>query len=195
LISLLSIYLIINENFIIKFFSKDEFSSSLYFSLYRNAKFIDKDTIENLLSIILINHDKKMITFNNNIIINILLDIKIFDSINNQTKYDLISLINREIVKKSQSIINNIFIIEKLSKILLLCQFNKKNDVDELILNIIFDIFEENLKEVRILNIIEEIVYILFYFDKYSSYHLVKYKNGRINETSKIIYEYFNNLH
>ena len=195
LILLLSTYLIINENFIPKFFLKDEFSSSLYFSLYRNAKFIDKDTIENLLSIILINHNKKIITLNNNIIINILLDIKLFNSINNQTKYDLISLINNEIIKKFKSIINIIFIIEKLSKILLLCQFNNKNDVDELILNILFDIFEENPKDNGILNIIEEIIYILFYFDKYSSYHLVKYKNGRINETSKIIYEYFNKIY
>ena len=195
LISLLSLYLIINENFIPKFFLKEEFSSSLYFSLYRNAKFIDKDTIKNLLSIILINHNKNIITLKNNIIINILLDIKLFDLINNQTKYDLISLINSEVIKKFKSIFNYFFIIEKLSKILLLCQFNKKNDVDELILNIIFDIFEENPKDVSILNIIEEIVYILFYFDKYSSYHLVKYKNGRVNETSKIIYEYFNKIY
>ena len=195
LISLLSIYLIINENFIPKFFLKDEFSSCLYFSLYRNAKFIDKETIENLLSIILINHNKKIINLNNNIIINILLDTKLFDSINNQTKYDLISLINICVIKKSQSIINKMFIIEKLSKILLLCQFNNKNDVDELILNIIFDIFEENPKDNAILKFIEEIVYILFYFDKYSSYHLAKYKNGRINETSKIIYEYFNKIY
>jgi len=195
LISLLSKYLIINENFIPKLFLKEEFSSCLYFSLYRNAKFIEKETIDNLLSVVLINNSKKIISLNNNAIINTLLDIKLFDLINNQTKYDLISLINSKIVQKYQSIVNNIFIVEKLSKILMLCLFNSKNDIDELIINIIFDIFAENLNNNSILNIIEEIVYILFNFDTYSNYHLSKYKNGRSSETSKIIYEYFNKIY
>ena len=195
LISLLSTYLMINENFIAKFFLKEEFSSCLYFSLYRNAKLIDKETIDNLLSVVLINNSKKIISLNNNVIINILLDIKLFDLINNQTKYDLISLINSQIIQKYQSIVNNIFIVEKLSKILMLCLFNSKSDIDELIINIIFDIFTENSKNNSILNVIEEIVYILFNFDTYSTYHLSKYKNGRNSETSKIIYEYFNKIY
>ena len=195
LISLLSTYLMINENFIPKFFIKEEFSSCLYFSLYRNAKFIDKETIDNLLSVVLINNSKKIISFNNNVIINTLLDIKLFDLINNQTKYDLISLINSKIVQKYQSIVNNIFIVEKLSNILMLCLFNSKNDIDELIINIIFDIFTENSKNNSILNIIEEVAYILFNFETYSNYHLSKFKNGRNSETSKIIYEYFNKIY
>ena len=48
-----------------KFFTKEEFYSSLYFSLYKNAKFIDKNTIENLLSVVLAG--------NNNLIIDILI--------------------------------------------------------------------------------------------------------------------------
>ena len=195
LISLLSTYLMINENFIPKFFLKEEFSSSLYFSLFRNAKFIDKETIDNLLSVVLINNSKKIISLNNNVIINTFLDIRLFDLINNQTKYDLISLISSKIVQKYQSIVNNIFIVEKLSKILMLCLFNSKNDIDELIINIIFDIFIENPKNNSILNIIEEVVYILFNFDTYSTYHLSKFKNGRNSETSKIIYEYFNKIY
>ena len=195
LISLLSIYLIINENFLPKFFSKEEFLSCLYFSLYRNSKYIDKQTIENLLSFILINDNKRSLKIANKIIIDMLLDIKLFDLMNHQTKYDLINIINSKIIKNGQNIINNIVMIEKLSKILMLCQFNNKNDVDELIINIIFEIFEINPKDNIILKIVEEIIYILFNFDLYTSSHLSKYKNGRTNETYKIIYKYFNKIY
>ena len=195
LISLLSLYLIINENFIQKFLSKEEFSSCLYFSLLRNVKFFDKETIENLLSIILINNNINNNKIINNIIISILLDVKIFDSLNHQIKYELINLIKNKIIKNNQNNFNNQIIGEKLAKILLLCQFNNKNDIDELIINIIFEIFDSNPKDDIILKIIEEIVYILFKFDLYSSYHLIKFKNGRKTETSKIIYEYFNKIY
>ena len=194
LISLLCTYLIINENFLPKFLSKEEFNSSLYFSLYRNAKFIDKEVIENLISLLFMNDSKNIITYNNNII-DILLDIKLFDSLNTQAKADLINVINNKIIQNNQTSINKTFIIEKLAKILILCQFNNKNDIDELIIDIIFGIYENNTKDVHNTKVIEDIIYMLFSFDIYSSNHLNKFKNGRINETSKIINEYFNKIY
>ena len=195
LISLLCTYLIINENFLQKFLSKEEFNSSLYFSLYSNAKYIDKETIENLLSIILINDNKKNNNLNNSIIIDILLDVKLFDLMTYQTKNDLLISINNKIFQNYQNIIKNSFVLEKLSNILILCQFNNKNEIDELIIKIIFDFFEKNTKDEIIYKNIEKIIYILFNFDLYSSFHLAKYKNGRITETSKIIYQYFNKIY
>ena len=195
LISLLCTYLIINENFLQKFLSKEEFNSSLYFSLYRNAKYIDKETIENLLSVILINDSKKNNNLNNDIIIDILLDVKLFDLMTYQTKNDLIISINNKIFQNYQNIIKKSLVLEKLSNILILCQFNNKTEIDELIINVIFDFFEKNTKDEVIYKNIEEIIYILFNFDLYTSFHLAKYKNGRISDTSKIIYQYFSKIY
>jgi hypothetical protein len=164
LITLLCSYLFINENFIPKFLLKEEFNSSLYFSLYRNAKFIDKESIDNLISLILVNNQKKNAISNNNII-EILLDVKLFDLLNDQVKHDLINSIYNKIIQNELSNVSKSFIIEKLSKILILCMFNNKNDIDELIIRIIFDEFEKNKKDEKSLSIIEEIVYILFNFD------------------------------
>ena len=194
LISLLCTYLIINENFLQKFLAKEEFNSSLYFSLYRNAKFIDKETIETLLSLILINN-KNSNKIHNYIILQILLDNKLFDSMTQQTKNDLITSINNIIIRNNQNNINKSLLLEKLTYILILCQFNNKNDTDELLINIIFELFEKNTKDEKILNIIEELIYILFHFDKYTSTHLSSYKNGRLKETFKIIYEYFKKIY
>ena len=150
LILLLCTYLIINENFLQKFLSKEEFNSSLYFSLYRNAKYIDKDTIENLLSIILINDINKSNKFNYSYIIHTLLDIKLFNNMSHQTKYDLISSINNKIIQNTQNLLNKTFIIDKLSQVLLMCQFNNKSEIDELIINIIFDYYENHSKDEKL---------------------------------------------
>ena len=155
LIQLLSIYLIMNKPFITQFLSKKEFLSSLYFSLYRNVKFIDIKCIENLLNVALISN------INNNLIIDILLDIKIFELMNIQTKSDLINIINNNIIKKEKNIINIFYIFEKLEIILLLCSFNNRI-FDELILNIIFKALEENPKEKKLISLVEELIYILF---------------------------------
>ena len=194
LISLLCTYLIINESFEQKFLSKEEFNSSLYFSLYRNAKYIDKETIENLLSVVIMNIEKKK-SLNHSTIIDILLDTKLFNLLNPQIKNDLINSINNKVIQNYQYFINKVFILEKLSKILILCQFNNKTEIDELIINIIFNTYENNQKDENIKKIIEEIIYILFNFDLYTSNHLSKFKNGRNNETSKIIYKYFNKIY
>ena len=195
LISLLCTYLIINENFIQKFLAKEEFNSCLYFSLYRNVKFIDKETIEYLLSTILFNNNNSN-KVHNHIILDILLDSKLFDSMNQQTKYDLIILINNKIIQNSPNNISKNLLLEKLALILMLCQFNnRENDIDELLINILFEPFESNSKDEKTISIIEEIIYILFYFDKYTSTHLSNYKNGRVKETFKIIYGYFNKIY
>ena len=98
-------------------------------------------------------------------------------------------------MQNEQSNVNKSFIIEKLSKILILCMFNNKNDTDELIVRIIFDEFEKNKKNEKTIKLIEEIIYILFNFDLYSSCHLSKLKNGRFNESSRIIYDYFGKIY
>ena len=195
LISLLCTYLIINENFIQKFFSKEEFNSTLYFSMYRNVKFIDKETIKNLISIILINDSIQNSTINHSYIIDILLDIKLFNSMSNQSKYDLITIINNKIIHNMQNLINKTYIINQLAKILMLCQFSNKNEIDELLINIIFDFYEYHINDEKSNKIIEEIIYLLFNFDLFTLNHLTKYKNGRIDETSKIIYQYFNKIY
>ena len=190
LIQLLSVYLIMNKTFINKFFSKKEFSSSLYFSLYRNAKFIDLICIENLLNVALISN----ININNNLIIDFLLDIKIFELMNSQTKLDLINIINNNIITKEKNIINIFYIFEKLEIILLLFSFNNKI-FDELIINIIFKAFEENPKEKKIILLIEELIYILFSFTKFRCAHLLQYNNGKSEETSKILKNYFHKIY
>ena len=186
LIQLLSTYLIMNKSFIYKFLTKEEFYSSLYFSLYKNAKFIDKNTIENLLSVVLAG--------NNNLIIDILLDIKIFEIMNPETKIYLINIINDNIIKKEKNIINIFHILEKLQLILILYLSNNKT-IDELIINIIFKFFEENQKEKNILNLLEETIYILFNFSKFNLAHLSKFKKGKRTQTYKIIYEYFHKIY
>ena len=187
LIQLLSTYLIMNKSFINKYFTKEEFCSSLYFSLYKNAKFIDKSTIENLLSIILVNN-------NNNLIIDILLDIKIFEFMNSETKINLINIINDNIIKKDKNIINIFHIFEKLQLLLILSLSNNKT-IDELIINIIFNFFEENQKEKKILYLLEEMIYILFNFGKFNLAHISKFKKGKIEKTYKIMYEYFHKIY
>ena len=187
LIQLLCIYLIMNKTFIHKYFAKEEFSSSFYFSLYKNAKFIDKYIIEYLFSIIFVDNNINIIA---KYIIDILFDIRIFEMINNQTKIDLISIINKNIIEKEKNIINIFYIFEKLQKILLLCFFNNKI-MDELIINIILKSLEENPKEKQIVNLVEEIIYILFHFPKYNTEHISKFKKGKNEETIKIISEYF----
>ena len=189
LIQLLSIYLIMNKPFINKFFAKEEFLSLLYFSLYRNAKFIDINSIEYLLSIIFLNNTQK-----NTLIIDILLDTKIFELMNSQVKIDLLKIINNNIIEKEKNIINNFYIFEKLQKILLLCSFNNII-VDELIINIIFKALEENPKEKKLINLVEELIYILFHFSKFNLAHLTKFKNGKNEETSKILYKYFHKIY
>ena len=195
LISLLCTYLIINQNFLLKFLAKEEFNSSLYFSLYRNVKYIEKETIENLLSIIIINDSNKNIILSHSHIIDILLDVKLFNLMSHQTKYDLITSINNKIIQNLQSVIDKTYIIEKMEKVLILCQFSNKNEIDELIINIIFDYYQNHTNDDKINAIIEEIIYILFNFDLYTLNHLSKYKNGRTDETSKIIYQYFNKIY
>ena len=192
LIQLLCIYLILNKNFIKKYFSKEEFFSSLYFSLYKNVKFIDKNTIENLLSIINNAENNSNI---NNLIIDILLDIKIFELLNPQIQIDLINSINNNIIKKEKKFINIFYIIEKLKLILILCLSSNKINIDEIIIDIIIEAFEDNKKEEKMKKLIEELIYILFYFDKFSSAHLLKYKKGKLKETSKIINENFKKLY
>ena len=188
LIQLLSVYLIMNKTFINKFFSKKEFSSTLYFSLYRNSKFIDLNCIENLLNVAFIS------SINNNLIIDILLDIKIFELLNSQTKLDLINIINNNIITKEKNIINIFYIFEKLELILLLSSFNNKI-FDELILNIIFKTFEENPKEKKLLSLIEELIYIIFSFSKFRMAHLLKYNNGKTEETTKILKNFFHKIY
>ena len=188
LIHLLCIYLIINKSFINKFFSKDEFSCTLYFSIYKNSKFIDKNTIENLLSIILVNKN------NNNLIIDILLDLKIYEIMNSQTKIDLLNILNENFIEKNNNNINKSYIIEKLQILLILCISNNKI-IDELIINITFKYLEQNEKEKKIINILEELIYILFHFSQFNYAHLSKYKNGKEEKTTKIIYEYFHKIY
>ena len=188
LIRLLCAYLIMNKTFINKFFAKKEFSSSLYFSLYRNAKFIDINCVQILLNVALVSN------INNNLIIDILLDIKIFELLNPQTKLDLINIINKNIITKEKNASNIFYIFEKLNMILLLSSFNNRI-FDELIINIIFKAFEENPKEKKLINLVEELIYILFSFSKYKMQHLLKYKNGKEKETSKILKNYFHKIY
>ena len=187
LIQLLCIYLIMNKSFINKFLSKEEISSSLYFSLYKHSKFIDKNTIENLLSVIFVN---KNINNSHNLIIDMLLDVKIFELMNSQAKIDLINIINNNFFEKKKNIINKFFILEKFQTILILCLFNNKN-IDEIILNIIFKSLEENSTETKVLNILEELIFILFHFDQFLLAHISKFKTGKNEHISKIINEYF----
>ena len=63
--------------------------------------------------------------------------------------------------------------------------------MDELIINIILKSLEENPKEKQIVNLVEEIIYILFHFPKYNTEHISKFKKGKNEETIKIINEYF----
>ena len=214
LIILLCSYLMINSPYLCKFLAKEEFKSALYFSLYRNIKFVDREIIDNLFSFIKIKEkDINYYGTNFTIVRDILLDIDFYNLLNKQIKFYVIDSLQKKVFNEKNNseyyaIKSNI--IEKLAKILIFTQIDENednsnnnnnirdetpNNLDEITINIIFDFVKSNIKDNKLLKNIEELFYILFTFDNYSNSHIRFFNKGKPEQTQTIINTIFSKIH
>ena len=200
LMNLLCSYFMINRKFLPKFLTKEETGASLYFILYKNAPFLDKATIEITLPSLLA-YDK----LNSTIATDILLDHQIFQRLNNESKKELLSLIDRKLLIDDYNL--DILLFEKLTNLLILCcndsvknsvnnnmDSNKIKSVDELIIEIICKIIFKNSKTPSFIDKVKEKFYILFNFHTFVKEHIITYNKGRPKDTYQIISSFFKKM-
>ena len=200
LMNLLCSYFMINRKFLPKFLTKEEIGASLYFILYKNASFIDKSIIEITLPALLA-YDK----LNSYIATDILLDHQIFKKLNNESKRELLSLIDRKLLIDDYNL--DILLYEKLTNLLILCcndsvknsvnnnmDNNNIKSIDELLIEIICKIIFKHCKNPSFIDRVKDIFYILFNFHTYVKEHLIMYNKGRPKETYQIISSFFKKM-
>ena len=200
LINLLCSYFMINRKFLYKFLTKEEIGASLYFIIYKNAPFLDKETIEITLPALLA-YDK----LNSTIATDILLDHQIFKRLNNESKRELLSLIDRKLLIDDYNL--DLLLFEKLTNLLILCcndsmknnannnmDNNNIKSIDELLIEIICKIIFKNCKNPSFINNVKDIFYILFNFHTFVKEHLIMYNKGRPKDTYQIISSFFKKI-
>ena len=205
LINLLCSYFMINMDYLTNFLEKEEIKSSLYFILYKNSNFIDKSTIEILFTSLL--SYEKLNTF---IVTDVFLDFQLFSKLKNETKNDLLNLIDRKLLL-IDDFNHDILLLEKLSNLLILCCNNqnttdkKKTNiipsdtiniklVDESIIEIICKLIFKNCKIQAFIDRVIEFFYIIFNFHIFVKSHIIQYKKGRTKETFQIISSFFKKM-
>ena len=199
LINLLCSYFMINRKYLPKFLTKEEINASLYFIIYKNASFIDKSIIEIILPALL-SYDK----LNSTIATDILLDYQIFNKLNNETKRELLNLVDRKLLIDDYNL--DILLFEKLTNLLILCCNDSTNNsvnnnlnnniksVDELIIEIMCKLIFKNSKTPSFINRVKEIFYIIFNFHTFVKEHITIYNKGRPNDTYQIISNFFKKM-
>ena len=142
----------INRKYLPRLLAKEEINASLYFIIYKNAPFLDKSTIEIILPAFL-SYDN----LNSSIVTDILLDYEIFQKLNNETRKELLNLIDRKLLIDDYNL--DILLLEKLSNLLIFClndtikssnnnaldNTNVKS-IDEIIIEIICKLIFKNIK-------------------------------------------------
>ena len=194
LIELLTNYVINNNENMSSFLEKEELSSTLYFILLKNAKYIDAEIVDILFSCFLSQNNIK-----NNFVINVFLDYRLFDNLIFEAQSKALQLIlNKKLINGKSEFIE--LLLKKLYIILLLCDFESKNEenkksIDELLISIIFGIFSKHINSNNILKIIEDLIYNLCKFHSVVKEHISKSNKGRIEETYDIIVNFFHKLY
>ena len=200
LMNLLCSYFMINRKYLPKFLAKEEIMSSLYFIIYKNAHFLDKSIIEITLPSLL-SYDK----LNSTIATDILLDKSIFQRLNNETKRELLILIDRKLLIDDYNL--DILLLEKLFILLMICcndSSNKNNvndlnniynkSIDELIIEIICKIIFKNSKTPSFIDIVKEKLYLFFHFHTFIKSHITTFNKGRPKDTYQIISSFFKKM-
>ena len=195
LIELFSFYVISNNEIMSSFVQKDELSSTFYFILLKNVRYINTEIIEIIFSCFL---SQK----NNAFIINVFLDYKLFENLDAKSQRKALELIiNKKLIKGKQDCIE--LLINKLTLLLLLCDFeprdekiqeNNKN-IDELIISIIIGILQHNENNMILYSYVEILLFNLIKFHTMAKEHLDKSNKGRQEETHFIITNFFNKLY
>ena len=197
IIELLTNYVINNNENMSSFMEKEELSCTLYFILLKNSNYIDEEIIDILFSCFLSQKN-----FRNNFLINVFLDYKLFDKLNQEAKIKALQLIiNKKLINGKGELIE--LLLQKLYIILLLCDFdledeeskNGKKSIDELIISIIIGIFSKNENNNFILKTIEELLNNLCKFHLMVKEHIESNGKGRNEETHHIITNFFHKLY
>ena len=200
LMDLLCSYFMINRKYLPKFLGKEEIMSSLYFIIYKNAHFLDKSIIEITLPALL-SYDK----LNSTIATDILLDNRIFQRLNNETKKELLILIDRKLLIDDYNLDNLLF--NNLFNLLILCcnDTAKKSNIsdlddtnsksiDELIIEIICKIIFKNSKTPSFIDIVKEKFCLFFNFHTFVKSHITTFNKGRPKDTYQIISSFFKKM-
>ena len=202
LMHLLCSYFMINRAYLPKFLAKEEINASLYFIMYKNAPFLDKSTIEIILPAFL-SYDN----LNSSIVTDILLDYEIFQKLNNETRKELLNLIDRKLLIDDYNL--DILLLEKLSNLLIFClndiikssstnvtenaNANAKT-IDEIIIEIICKLIFKNSQNSLFFTKVKEIFYVLFNFHTFVKEHITSFNKGRPKETYQIISNFFKKM-
>ena len=194
LIELLSLYVISNNEIMSSFVQKEELSSTFYFILLKNANFINAEIIEIIFSCFL---SQK----NNDFIIKIFLDYRLFESLDFESQIKALELIiSKKLLKGKQDFIE--LLLKKLIILLLLCDFeeneenikDKKKDIDELIISIIIGILSKNENNMVMYSYVEILIFNLCKFHSVINEHLEKNNKGRQEDAHFIITNFFQKL-
>ena len=205
LINLFCSYFMINTDYLPNFLTKEEIKSSLYFLLYKNANYIDKSIVE-IMFTSLLSYEK----LNTSIVTDIFLDFHLFQKLKNETKIDLLNLIDRKLLL-IDDYNHDVILLEKLSDLLILCCNNSNKiennntninipqdsnikEPDESIIEIICKLIFKNSKIQAFIDKVIEIFYILFNFHIFVKAHISQYKKGRAKETYQIISSFFKKM-
>ena len=205
LINLLCTYFVINREYVICFLTKEEIISSLYFILYKNAKYINKSIVE-ILFTSLLSYEQLNIT----IVTDIFLDYQFFAKLNNETKDDLLNLVERKLLS-IDDYNNDVILLEKLFYLLILCcndsdeiknkvdpkmpsDTNNIKSVDESIVEIICKLIFKNSNVQKFIDKVIEFFYIIFNFHVFVKTHISKYNKGRPKDTYQVILSFFKKM-
>ena len=208
IMNLLCSYFMLNRDYLNNFLTKEEIASSLYFILYRYAHYIDKSIVE-ITFTSLFCYDK----LNSTIVTDIFLDYQIFGKLNNQTKNELLNLIDRKLLLIDDYNLE-ILLLEKLCNLLILCDNdtskNNSNDnkaninmpldsndekyVDESIIEIISKLIFKNSKIQVFIDKVIDKFYMIFAFHVFVKEHIIQYDKGRPKDTHQIISSFFKKM-
>ena len=205
LINLLCTYFIINREYINCFLTKEEIISSIYFILYKNAKYIDKSIVE-ILFTSLLSYEK----LNTSIVTDIFLDFQLFEKLDDNTKNELLNLVERKLLA-IDDYNQEIILFQKLSYLLILChndsekiKINSNNNtpndtnniklVDETIIEIMTKLIFKNSNVEHFINKVIDLFYILFNFHIFVKAHITQLSKGRPKDTYQVILTFFKKM-
>ena len=195
LMTLLSNYVISNNEIMSSFVQKEELCSTFYFTLLKNVNYIDVEIIDLIFSSFL---SKK----SNSFIIEVFLDYKLFNSLESSAQRKAFELIlNKRLLKGKQDFIN--LILKKFTLLLLLCDFEEKEEkknknmkrIEELIISIIIGILSKNENDMTLYSNIEILLFNLCKFHNMTKEHLEKNNKGRQEDAHFIITNFFYKLY
>ena len=120
---------------------------------------------------------------NSSIVTDILLDYEIFQKLNNETRKELLNLIDRKLLIDDYNL--DILLLEKLSNLLIFClndiikgtsnnvvENTNVTTIDEIIIEIICKLIFKNSQNLLFFSKVKEIFYVLFNFHTFVKEHI-----------------------